>query len=56
MIYKIGEVARMLNVSKSTIYKWETEGLIKPYKSPTFHRRFDEKHVREMKKLLGISQ
>jgi len=54
MIYKIGEVAKMLNVSKATIYKWEQEGLIKPYKSEVRHRRFDEEHIRDMKKLLGI--
>ena len=54
MIYKIGEIAKMLNVSKATIYKWEKSGLIKPFKSSSQHRRFNEKHVAVMRKLLGI--
>lgn len=54
MIYKIGEVAKMLNVSKATIYKWEKRRLVRPFKSATKQRRFDENHIAEMKKILGI--
>ena len=54
MIYRIGEVAKRLNISKAMIYKWEKEGFIKPFKSKTMHRRFDDEHVEKTKSLLGI--
>lgn len=37
----IGEAAKSLGVSISTLRRWETEGRLKPERTPAGHRRYD---------------
>lgn len=42
---KIGEVAEIVGVSRSTIRTWTDRGLIKAHLTPTGHRLYDEEEI-----------
>ncbi|MHA1947456.1 MAG: IS607 family transposase [Candidatus Hodarchaeales archaeon] len=48
----IGEVARRLGKTTTTIRRWEREGIIKALRTPTGHRMFPET---EINRVLGIT-
>jgi excisionase family DNA binding protein len=41
----ISEAATYLRVSKDTLRRWEKQGLLKAYRSPTNHRYYDKKEL-----------
>src|SRR5207237_10375583 len=52
---RIGEVARRLGVSPSTVRAWERKGLVQPRRGSGRHRRFraeDIEHLRDVHSLL----
>jgi excisionase family DNA binding protein len=49
----INEASKYLNVSKSTLRRWEKEGKIKSFRTPGNHRRYD---IIELKKILTINE
>jgi putative resolvase len=48
----IEEASILINVSKTTLRRWEREGRINPYRTPGGHRRYDEK---DLLKIIGKS-
>jgi Predicted site-specific integrase-resolvase len=46
--YSIGEFAKRIGRSPSTVRRWEQEGKITPKRLPSGHRYFDESDVRAM--------
>lgn len=53
MTYRIGEVARLLCVSRESLRNWEKDGLIlKPQRSPTGYRMFSESDIQTIKLFL----
>ncbi len=51
--YRIGEFAKRVGKSPSTIRRWEQEGKIQPKRHPSGQRYFDESDVR---RVLGMPQ
>src|SRR5438132_4142534 len=54
--FRIGEVARALGVSPSTVRAWERKGLIRPERGTGRHRRYaaaDIDRLRDVQSLLG---
>lgn len=49
----IGEVAKQLGKTTTTIRRWEREGVIKAIRTPTGHRLFADT---EINRVLGIDQ
>ncbi len=50
LYYTIGEVATMLNVSKSVIRYWENEfDFIRPHRNNRGERKFTEQTIRELR-------
>jgi excisionase family DNA binding protein len=41
----ISEAASYLRISKDTLRRWEKQGLLKAYRSPTNHRYYDKKEL-----------
>ena len=46
--YGIGEFAKRIGRSPSTVRRWEQEGKITPKRLPSGHRYFDESDLRSM--------
>lgn len=46
----ISEASKFLNVSKSSLRRWEKEGKIKSHKTPGGHRRYNKKELLEIVK------
>ncbi len=46
--YGIGEFAKRIGRSPSTVRRWEQEGKITPKRLPSGHRYFDESDLRAM--------
>ncbi len=54
MNYSIGEVAKMLGVSRESLRSWETQGFItKPYRNLTNLRRYTDTDVKAIKEFLS---
>ncbi len=57
-LYKIGEIAKILNVSIGTLRRWEREGKLTSYRTDGGHRRYDFEEIkvlrakREIKKIV----
>lgn len=52
--FKIGEVSKKLEVSVTSLRKWEKSGLIpKPHRTPTGHRIYGHRDIEEIKKHLN---
>jgi excisionase family DNA binding protein len=47
-LLKIGEVAKMLNLSPQTIRDWVDKGWIDCVRLPSGHRRFRESEIKEI--------
>jgi len=41
----INDASKFINVSKSSLRRWEKEGKIKPLRTPGGHRRYDEREL-----------
>jgi len=46
MLLSIGHAARHLNISKTTVNRWQTKGVLHPVYTPGGHRRFLESDLR----------
>lgn len=57
-IYKAPEVQKILGISRKTLYNWICSGKIpKPRRDPmSFHRVWDEKELKELKRITGRVQ
>jgi DNA-binding transcriptional MerR regulator len=53
--YKIGDVARLLDTSVSTLRHYETEGLLTPTRSPGGTRRYNEAEVARFRIALKLT-
>ncbi len=50
----IGQVASILNVSQSSLKRWEAAGVIpKPPRRPTGLREYSEEHIKAIEKFLA---
>ena len=45
--YKIREFAKILNISDQTLRNYDKKGVFVPYKLPSGHRYYTEKHIDE---------
>ncbi len=54
VLYPIGMVAKMFNLSVSTIRLYENEGLIIPHKSQGNHRYFTETDLKRLECIRGL--
>ena len=53
MVYSIGEVAKMFNVSTESLRSWERQGLItRPHRRPTNRREYTDKDIKAIKQFL----
>lgn len=53
MVYTIGEVAKMLEVSRESLRNWEKLGCIpKVYRRPTNRREYTEVNIETIKEFL----
>ncbi|USL89239.1 resolvase [Bacillus phage vB_BceS_LY1] len=49
-IYKITEFAVMLNVSKKTLQRWDNEGKLKAYRTPSNYRFYTHEQYEQYMK------
>jgi DNA-binding transcriptional MerR regulator/quercetin dioxygenase-like cupin family protein len=54
MLYPIGEVARLLGVSRSLLRLWEREGLISPQRTPGGHRFYTDEDVLRLRRIAHL--
>lgn len=53
MPYSIGEIAKMLGVSRESLRSWEKQGLIpKPHRRPTNIREYTDEGIKAIKQFL----
>lgn len=45
-IYKIAEMALLLNVSKKTLQRWDASGKLKAYRTPSNYRYYTEEQYK----------
>ncbi|KZS52797.1 MerR family transcriptional regulator [Rhizobium ruizarguesonis] len=50
-IYTIAEAARSAGSTPSTLRLWEKEGLVLPDRSKKGHRRYDDNHIKQLKRI-----
>ena len=50
--YKVGEFAKLLNVTVKTLQNWDKQGTLKAYRSPTNQRFYTEEQLNQV---LGLS-
>ena len=50
--YKVGEFAKLLNVTVKTLQNWDKQGTLKAYRTPTNQRFYTEE---QLNKVLGLS-
>ena len=48
----IGEVMRLLGVSRSTLWEWERWGIVTPYRDYRRHRYYDAEQIAELQRRL----
>ena len=54
MTYKIGEIAKKLNVSVDSLRRWESENLIpKPHRRPTGIRMYTDADIKAISEFLN---
>ena len=44
-IYKVGEFAKLIGVSKKTLQRWDNSGILVAKRTLTNHRFYDEKDL-----------
>lgn len=44
-MFNIDQASKFLNVSKSSLRRWEKEGKIKSHRTPGGHRRYEERDL-----------
>jgi excisionase family DNA binding protein len=44
-MFNIEQASKFLNVSKTSLRRWEKEGKIKSHRTPGGHRRYEEKDL-----------
>lgn len=55
MFYRIGDFAKKVGLSRSTLRKWEEKGIIKPHHiSPTGYRYYSDEQVAEITNSGGL--
>lgn len=47
--YKPKEFAELLNVSVKTLQRWDREGILKAFRTPTNRRYYTDKHYLDFK-------
>lgn len=52
--FGISKVARMLNVSPSTLRKWESLGIVEPARTVSGYRRYTEQQLERMKEIQRV--
>lgn len=50
--YKVGEFAKLLNVTVKTLQNWDKQGTLKAYRTPTNQRFYTEEQLNQV---LGLS-
>ena len=50
--YKVGQFAKLLNVTVKTLQNWDKQGILKAYRTPTNQRFYTEE---QLNKVLGLS-
>ena len=54
MSYSIGEIAKMLRISRESLRNWEAQGLIpKPNRRPTDIRSYSDEDIEAIKEMLS---
>jgi DNA-binding transcriptional MerR regulator len=53
--FRIGEIARMVDLSTATLRLWEQRGKIKPARTESGHRIFTQTDLNRIKELRGVS-
>ena len=48
----IGDVMRLLGVSRSTLWRWEQRGIVTPYRDHRGYRYYDQTQIGEMRERL----
>lgn len=46
-VYRLNEFAKLLNVSVSTLQRWDRENILKAYRTPTNRRYYTEEQYQE---------
>lgn len=44
----IGDAATFLRISRDTLRRWEKKGILKSYRSPTFHRYYKKEDLEKV--------
>lgn len=47
-VVSVSEAARILNVSKGTLHRWDREGILSAARLPNGHRRYSVAKLREI--------
>ena len=54
MYYKPKEVAKLLNISSSTVTDWDNKGILKSTRTVTNRRLFDKNQIDEMVRKMKV--
>lgn len=54
--YKVGEFAKLLNVTVKTLQNWDKQGTLKAYRTPTNQRFYTEEQLNQILKLSNNNQ
>ena len=46
--YKVGEFAKLLNVTVKTLQNWDKQGTLKAYRTPTNQRFYTEEQLNQI--------
>ena len=52
-IYRLNEFAEKINVSYQTLQRWDREGILKAYRTPTNRRYYTDEHYEQFLKSKG---
>ena len=55
-IYRLNEFAKKINVSVSTLQRWDREGILKANRTPTNRRYYTDEHYERFMKEKGGAQ
>ena len=52
-IYRLNEFAKKINVSYQTLQRWDRDGILKAYRTPTNMRYYTDEHYEQFLKAKG---